>query len=499
MYRERRPSPPHLVMSSSVLVRTVACLLALLAAPLASAAKDMVLPPEGEVMEMLRKIETERLRGSLGKLRIQLEGQMLENPSDVMLPVYRAWLSFPADTCWNALKLTSAIHPDNPWPYVGMGIIYVRWGLLEEARGPISTVLQKDPRFAPALWAEGLRLQAKGQLAEAEARLREALAARDEPWIRADLGLLLAKQKGRESEARQELARALEAWPDQPEALQVLSRLSRDAKDLRTAADVGEKLVALKPHEKEAHRLQAGLWQDAGEKRKAVQSLERYVALGGAEPAELSRLARLCAELGDAAAEEKALTRLAAAAQEEPEPLLRLAELAEAKGDPAAAESHLIQAAARAPRRSDILVRRARLLLKQERLRDALEVYRAALEAPDSPVPEATAEAEELIKRFRLPGTPAKGPEDKIYSRVSLGLVALYMERLKEKPELKGVLKVRVQVDESGHATQVAVVYDSLKDDLISGHAYFAFKDAQYLPARAEPVFTYVFRPPKDE
>ncbi len=485
-------------MSSSVLVRTVACLLALLAAPLASAGKE-VLPPDGEVMEMLRKIETARLRGSLGKLRIQLEAEALERPSDVMLPVYKAWLSFPADTCWNALKVSSALHPENPWPYVGMGIIYVRWGMLEEAQGPISTALQKDPRFAPALWADALRLQAKGMLAEAEARLREALALRDDPWIRADLGLLLAKQKGRESDARRELARAVEAWPEQPEALQVLARLAREANDLRAAAETGEKLISFRAHDREAHRLQSGLWQDAVEKRKAVQSLERYVALGGAEPTELSRLARLCAELGDVAAEEKALTRLAAAAQNDPEPLLRLAELAEAKGDPAAAESHLIQASARAPQRSDILVRRARLLLKQERLRDALEAYRAALAAPENPVAEAAAEAEALVQRFRLPDTPAKGPEDKIYSRVSLGLVALYMERLKEKPDLKGVLKVRVQVDESGHATQVTVVHDTLKDDLIAGHAWFAFKDAQYLPVRAEPVFTYVFRPPKGD
>jgi hypothetical protein len=71
------------------------------------------------------------------------------------------------------------------------------------------------------------------------------------------------------------------------------------------------------------------------------------------------------------------------------------------------------------------------------------------------------------------------------------------MERLKEKPDLKGILKVRVQVDETGHATQVAVVYDSLGDALLAGHAYFAFLDAQYPPGRAEPVFQYVFRPPK--
>ncbi len=482
-------------MSSSSPLRTVALLMAVLAAPLASAGKE-VLPPEAEVMDMLRKIETARLRGSLSPLRMQLEEQAMEHPSEVMLRVYKAWLAFPADTCWNELKSLSVLHPDNPWPFVGMGLIYVRWGMLEEARGMIATALQQDPHFAPALWAEALRLQAKGQLGEAEARLREALTSRDEPWIRADLGLLLARQQGREAEARRELARAVEAWPDQPEPLQVLARLARDAHDQHTAAEVGEKLVALKPYDREAHRLQAGLWLDAGEKQKAAQSWERYVAQGGADPAELSKLARLYADLKDAAAEEKVLTKLAAV-QNEPEPLLRLAELAEARGDAAAVDSLLAQAASRAPRRSDILVRRARLLVKQERLREALEAYRAALAAPDNPVAEASAEAEALVQRFHLSATPAKGAEDKIYSRVSLGLVALYTERLKEKPDLSGVLKVRVQVDEEGHATQVTIVQDTLKDELVAGHAYFAFKDAQYLPARAEPTFQYVFRPPK--
>jgi hypothetical protein len=40
-------------------------------------------------MKMLRQIETERLRGSLGKLRIQLEAQVLESPADVSSP---GWL-----------------------------------------------------------------------------------------------------------------------------------------------------------------------------------------------------------------------------------------------------------------------------------------------------------------------------------------------------------------------------------------------------------------------
>ena len=473
----------------------MACLLVVLAAPVARAG-EQELPAEAEVMQMLRKIESARQHESLSPLRRQLETQAVESPSDAMGAFYKAWLAYPADTCWNELRSLSSLHPENPWPYVGMGLIYVRWGMLDEARGPIASALKQAPRFAPALWVQALQLQAKGQLPEAEARLREALTQLDDPWIRADLGLLLSRQQGREAEARRELARAVEAWPDQPEPLQVLARLAHEAHDSRAAAEAGEKLVALKAYDREAHRLQSALWLEVGEQQKALHSLERYAALGGADPAELSTLARLCASQKDAAAEEKVLKKLVAV-QDTPEPLLRLSELAEARGDGAAVESLLAQAAARAPQRSDILLRRARWLVKQARLREALEAYRSALEAPENPVAETAAEAEELAQRFRLPAEPAAGAKDRIYGKVSLGLVALYMERLKENPELKGLLKVRVEVDSAGHATQVTLVQDTLKDELVAGHAYFAFKDAQYLPGRAEPVFQYIFRPPK--
>jgi len=221
------------------------------------------------------------------------------------------------------------------------------------------------------------------------------------------------------------------------------------------------------------------------------------VALGGAEPAALGLLARLYAELGRAADEAKALERLMEADPKDPEPAVRLAELAEAGGDGAAAEAFFLKAVERAPGRSDLHVRRARLFMRRELFQDALAAYRAALAAPERRVPEAQAEAAALVRRFRLPATPARGTQDTIYNRVSLGLVALYMERLKEQPGLKGILKVRVKVDESGRATGVDVLYDSLKDALLAGHAHFAFLDAQYPPGRGEPVFQYVFRPPK--
>lgn len=482
-------------MASRACIWTLAFALLLTSLPAAGAAP--ALPPVAEGLEMLRKLETARLRGTADVLSRELEQQSREHPREVMPRVYKAWLSFPADTCWNELKAISTLSPENPWPYLGMGLIYVRWGLLEEARQSLAAATREVPDFVPAVWAEALRLQAAGKPVEAEARFREALARVDAPQFRTGLGLLLTKQPGREAEARELLARSVEAWPEQPEALEVLSALAREAKDWRTAAEAGEKRVALRPHDKEAHRLQAELWLGLDEKERGAQSLERYLALGGEEAAPLATLAKLYADLGRAPEEERTLGKLITVELKDPAPVLRLAELAEARGDGAAVESLLGKAVERAPTQGSLHLRRARWLAKQERWRDALEAYRAALAAPEKPGAEAEAEAAALVKRFRLPSTPASGNADKIYSRVSLGLVALYSERLKEQPGLKGILKVRVQVDASGKATQVSVVYDSLKDALISGHAYFAFLDAHYPPEAATPDFQYVFTPPK--
>ncbi|MFP2930212.1 tetratricopeptide repeat protein, partial [Pyxidicoccus sp. 3LG] len=163
---------------------------------------------------MLRQVESARARGKARVLEDDLDEQARARPNDPMPRVYKAWLSFPEDSCWNELKALSTLYPENPWPHVGMGLIYVRWKMLAEARPAFAAALKESPGFAPALWGEAQLLQAEGKLPEAEARLREALSRLDEPQLRTSLGLLLASLPGREAEARAELTRAVEGWPE---------------------------------------------------------------------------------------------------------------------------------------------------------------------------------------------------------------------------------------------------------------------------------------------
>lgn len=478
--------------------RSLPCVLLLLSVLGASGALGARPVPASAAdgMAMLQRMETARVRGSPSLLRTELDAQEAKAPKDPMPRLYRAFLALPSDESFSEFKALAVMYPENPWPHVGMGLVYVRWKMLAEAGPPLEVARKAVPGFAPALWADGLRLQAEGKKAAAEARLREALAKLDTPRIRTDLGLLLAGRPGAAGEALALLSRSVKDWPEQPEALQVLSRLAREAGDAKAGAEAGALLVALQPHDKEAHRRQSEAWLAAGDKAQAVKMLERYATLGGAEPAVLATWVRLNVELGRPVDEEKALVRLSAATPKDAEPLLRLATLAEAKPDLAVTEARLDAAAVLAPGRADIQVRRARLLLTQERFFEAVMAYRAALAAPERPVPEAAEEFAQLSRKLRLPAAPAKGTVEQIYDRVSLGLVALYLEHLPAKPDLKGNLKVRVDLDATGRATKVVVLYDSLQDVLITHHAQVAFMDAQYPPGSESPEHQYVFRPP---
>jgi tetratricopeptide (TPR) repeat protein len=475
--------------SSRGLVLLLALAVAWRAAATQPRAKQPPLPPVQEVTAALRHIESARLRGTLPQLRRDLESAARAHPHDAMRRFYAAWADFPSEECWNQLRTLSVFHPENPWPHLGMGLVYLRWRMPAEAGRSLDAALRVSPGLAPALVAEGQRLDLEGRTAEAEARYREALAQLDEPQARAALGLVLART-GRDAEARPLLEAAVAAWPDQPEALAVLARLVAEAGEARAAAALGEKRLALVPDDREAHRAQAEAWLALGDGAKALGLLERYEALGGTAPEALRSLARLAAEAGRTKLEARALERLEAVAPDDAGLHLRRAELALARGDMATVDGLLARTAS-TRLEGEWLVRRARLLDARGRLQEALVAFRAA-----SGTPGAGEGAAALAARFRLPPSPARGTPDAIYRRVSVGLVALYARHLKEVPHARGVLKVRVTVDEAGRAEKVTLVQDTLGAPLVAGHAYFAFLDAKYPPGRSEQDFQYVFRPP---
>jgi tetratricopeptide (TPR) repeat protein len=101
----------------------------------------------------------------------------------------------------HALSLDRDRHVNSPWPPLNMGILYVRLNRLEEAEPFFREALRFDPSFAPGHY---------------------------------QLGALLEKQ-GKTSQAIEELKRAGELDPADPQPHYALARIYRHAHDTREA------------------------------------------------------------------------------------------------------------------------------------------------------------------------------------------------------------------------------------------------------------------------
>jgi len=468
------------------------------AALLIAGAAQAQRPAVEDVLKKVRGIEGARLKGQIDAQRMELEAEARQKPADAMLRVYIAWCGIPSDDAWNALRGVSSVNPDNPWPHLGMGKIYFRWKMKDQAEGSFRAALKADPRFHPALTALGDLARAAGNLPQAEKQYRDALVISDDAEAHAGLGLTLLAA-GRPEEARKELARAMALWPEQPEVLAALAKLARDAKDLPTATETLQHLVALAPKDKDGYRALGELYAEQGKPKEAVEAYERALHLGAPDADVLKRLAALDKELADAAGEERSLRALAVLDKADPEFPSRLAELAEAKGALDEAELQAAEAKRRSPAQAGRAINLARIQVKRGELREARESYLAALGGEGDKPAELQKELDELTARFRLPKKPARGSVDQIYGIVSGTLNALYLERLKERPDLGGALRIRVKVDEAGKTTAVEWVEDSVGDPVLAGHLYFALQDAQFPKHKREPLFEFELKPAKTQ
>jgi tetratricopeptide (TPR) repeat protein len=452
--------------------------------------------PVPDVQKRLRAVEAAILRGQADTMRIELQEQARNRPNDVMLRVFIAWCGMPSDESWNALKGIVSVNPENAWAWLGMGRIYGRWKMRDQAEQSYRSALKVSPRFYPALTGLGDLARAAGRLDDAEHQYRDALALEDDAEAHAGLGLVLSAG-ARTDEANKELKRALELWPDQPEVLGALSRLAKAGNDVVSAERYAAQLAELTPKDRAARRLLADLRFELGQKDRAAPEYERVLRLGGADGEVLSRLASIYRELGNAEGEEHALQQLAALDKQSADAPIRLAELAEARGALDEAEGQLMDATQRVRRRPDLLQKLARVQVKRREIKEARESYLAAAAAPGDKPADLDGELEVLTSQLKLPKKPAKGTVDQIYWTVSNTLNALYTDRLHAQPSLAGVLRLRAKVDDDGHATEVDVAEDSVGDPIIAGHVYFALKDAQFPKHKREPLFEFELKPPQ--
>lgn len=452
------------------------------------------LPPTADAMAELRRIEAASYKGTVDDLRLAYQDKARQRPGDVMPRVYLAWCVQPNEDAWNQLKAILAIFPEHPWAHYGLGRIYIGWkGMADTARAEFELILKKDPRFFPALVGLGDLARLKQNWADAEEKYRAALAIADDPFAHTGLGLVLAAQQKKE-QARAELRKAIEAYPEQPAALSPLIQLAIEAKD-PAALTAAKALVDLRPKDRDARKTLADLLFEAGDKAAALKEYDRLVRLGNPELAVVNRLATLFREQNDAEGEERALQSAAGLDPKNPQPNLRLAQLRLAKQDSEGAESQLLEAIARDPNNAEAHEGVAQIRLARGLPHEALEESRKAV-AVEPNRKESAALVQKLEADFQLPSKKARGNVTNIYWAVQATLAKFFNEKKKIKPNLTGTIRLRVRIAKTGAVEGVDVLEDTVKDPALLGHAYFGLYDAAYPKQKGEPTFEFVLGPP---
>ncbi len=441
----------------------------------------------------LRAAETASLKGNGDRLKVKYLDRQKANPADPMVPVAMAWMDLPSDGSWNAFKAIATMSPDNLWAKIGMGRVYTKWKMRDQAKAEFEGALKKDPNFFPAHLGLGFMWLAGGFSKEAEAEFRGVLKTVDDPEAHAGLGLVLVAQE-KPDEAKVELKQAIALWPEQPAALQALLEIYIKANDAVAQLDIARKLVEVAPRNEKALRALADLTFESGNETGAVEEYEKLIRLGRPDVVVLRRMARVYKETNKGEQEERVLTSLAALDKDEPEPLVRLGELEGNRGAFEPAEKHLLEAVSRGPKKAGTHLMLAHVRLKKPDYAGALEALRDGAAGEGEGVEKAAAEAKELEKKIRLPAKAASGSIDAIYGQVGATLNAFYAARKRETPKLgSGAIKIRVKVSDAGAAKAVEVSEDQVGDPLLAAHAYWALKQAAFPKKKREPLFEFEF------
>jgi tetratricopeptide (TPR) repeat protein len=446
-------------------------------------------PAVPQVMKELRKIESAQYRNGADLLRLEYQNDSAKSPSDPMPRVYAAWCSMVSDDAWNQLKNVAQLNPDNPWVHYGMGRVYTTWKMRDQARAEFDAVLKKDPRFSPAISGQADLVRGQKEWVTAEAKYREALAIDEDPQARAGLGLSLLGE-GKTDEAKKELLAAVAGWPDQPAALNALMPMVIASKD-PAALELTAHLADLKPRDRDIRRQLADLRFDAGDLPGAIADYEKLLKLGEPDVAVVRKLIAEYQRTHDVEHEQAMQVMLANLDREDPAPALRLAELKLAANDLEGAQAQYLAALERNPKRAETLVELAKLKLKTNAHFEAIERYRQAAKLEGPAAEQAKAELAKLEAEIKLAKRPAHGSVDAIYNSVASSLDALYAEHKRSNPPLAGELKLRVRVAADGQVQGIDVIGDTVGDPVLTSHAYFALRDAEFEKRKREPVFEF--------
>jgi tetratricopeptide (TPR) repeat protein len=475
--------------------RLPALALALATACATAPARDAGAPEAAPVRPELRavsraitEIEDAERRGDIAALRARWSQAAQANPKDPSTRFLALWTLPHHEETWGEFKYLTQEFPLSAMGHVGMGRIYVEWGVLDQVERLTSAAAELEADN----WLLGLTVAAaaeKGGRDDAAAATWREIVKLDPENVEAHAGLArVALRSGDLAAARAEATQALQGAPGHAPALLTLAQVAEKEGNLKAAGDQMARTVDASPRDREARIAYARLLKAEGDVTGARDQWKVAVELK--EDADsLVALAEVARLSGDLATEQKALERLSQADPGGAE-WRRIADIRILSGDLSGAERALRRALAAEPRDQGANLALGRILVKTNRLRDGVEALRAAGAAGEGDL--RLLEARLNLEKVRRPDVAA------LQRQVGALIEKTYRQRLAELPRLQGALSLRVTVDAAGAGTLVEVLEDTVHDEDVLACAVWNLRDATYPPNKpGRYSFTFRLRPPR--
>jgi tetratricopeptide (TPR) repeat protein len=453
--------------------------------------------------QLLDEIQAAKGDGTLPQLQASLETRARSLEPWAVCQAAFAQVDTDPETAWNRFHqvAVATAHEGGAayWAHLGMAAVYLKWGVLDQARTAVTAALALAPHSAPALTWKGRLALRSHQTAEAQAAFSAAVDAAGGAGAAPDAAVALARLElaaGHADAAGKLVHDVVAAHPDAAEALAVEAEVARRGKGgPKAAAALLARAVKASPRSVDLEVSLAKAQAEAGDAKAALATWQQVAAARPTDLATWRRVAAAAKAVGDADAETAALVKVTGLAPKDQGALSRLAALQRAAGDNADAEttlSHLLDAN---PKDAAARLERGQVREAEGNLREALADDRAARDAGAKGAADAVSALE---KRIDLPARPVTGPSPKaVYRRIAGTLAGAYRTRLKTVAGLGGTYSLKIWV-EKGRVVDAKVVGNTLHDPVLEALAWWMVQDAHFPLAQGKSEFTlpFTFAPP---
>jgi len=326
--------------------------------------------------------EDEEARQLLAGLSDTLEGSGVADKTRLAL------LQLRAGNHAKALELANAIKDDEKFSYVGhtlAGMALANLDRGDEAVEEFERALEIEPGNRAAALALATLHQVRGDVAQAEAVLRETLeAAETDSHLLTGLTQMLLTQ-GRSEEAEQLLRGIAERRPEDAGVKALLAQYLLMAERPAEALPVAREAAELAPESGGVVETLGRAQLAAGEDAAAVESFERLASLRPESPNAHFLLARARVETGDVEAGMAALDRVLELAPDRDDARVVLARLLLLDGQLDEAAPHIDRLETSAPDALEVVELSAALARGRGEWARAAEIYRRAWETEARP------------------------------------------------------------------------------------------------------------------